>query len=446
MEFNSERKAHLDKEAFVIVGLIEIITSTANESIINTGSVSSRPAIDWSAKMVDPVIEEEINVTTVVSSKRYSNCKCYSLTGENYKQFEKLIDSTFKEKNISEKVSRKFLRSQALQWLFDCSEKSQCQQAYSDYMMDKINESICNYESHFCIHYLDIENGFKVGGVQILYYTKPDIDAMVRKYVEETGNSGDTYEIMYKNVGKVYAVYTTEGEHDRAMEIALAKCSQAVDVLRICSDTLIAPEIPLSFDIDSRINFSSQSVILTMQIVNNQKLPITTIIRPPRHYEITARQLRVMQSHNLSLYSNFLKSLTGELTEMQELIINGINQLSRALGNRNLHERISQIFSVLESLLLKDDDVPIISTVSTYCSKLISKNPQERAKIISLLKVQYGIRSKYVHHAVKSKLDISQLSMLQQTASLLLVALSKKGWTTKKQMIKEVETAILAAY
>lgn len=450
MNFQEEHSKHLNTYAYTLVELVE---ESENEPTLNVnfkGSLVNRKVLDISDKIIDePVLEQEFHGENIVSIKKCHNGRCLGLNKENYEKYLKLVTDTYKEKSISNKVNKKFIEKHGIDWLFDCFKNMRSEVSYSQFILDRILSSIKKYDFHFAIPFLDIESTFKIGNVQFLFYSEIEIENMMNKFAEEhPEKESNPFEFLKKNSGEVYAMFSIEAEYDKGMEVALQECSLAVDILKICSNTVLIPELKLSFDIDSRIRFSPQSVILAFENSDNKKIPITSVIRTPTHHFLGEQDLNMMNERGLQEFSRFLSISKGEHSELEKLIVNAIRRFGNALSNHDIHQRITELFTILESLLLKDKNASILDSVCTYCSKLVSGNIDDRKLVIKNLKKMYEIRSDYIHHAKLSILKMEEVGMFQKIVLILLVNLIGKSNVVKEKryLLGEIDEAILSAY
>ena len=130
------------------------------------------------------------------------------------------------------------------------------------------------------------------------------------------------------------------------------------------------------------------------------------------------------------------------------MIINSIKRFSEALSKTDLNQRVVEIYTILESLLIKDDSVSILDNLTKYCSKLVAKEAEERKEIISLLKEMYKVRSSLVHHGVNKVFEIENLRKLQLILLALLQVLITKSdkHKTKFSILNDIDDAIMNAY
>jgi hypothetical protein len=124
------------------------------------------------------------------------------------------------------------------------------------------------------------------------------------------------------------------------------------------------------------------------------------------------------------------------------LIINSIKSFANALTEFNFSKRVAELFTALESLILKDTSVPIIDSLHRYCPKLIYI--RDSNSVISLINKMYKVRCDYIHHAKESDVKPEVLSKLQQTVHLVLITLIKNSniWKDKSDMIAAVDSTI----
>jgi len=101
----------------------------------------------------------------------------------------------------------------------------------------------------------------------------------------------------------------------------------------------------------------------------------------------------------------------------------------------------------MESLIVRGKE-DIQKSLTTYISKIITKDPKERIEVASIIKEMYNIRSEVVHQGKRSDLTMSKLSNLQiylRRLILKLIELSNSH-ETKESILQEIDEAINEAY
>ncbi len=241
--------------------------------------------------------------------------------------------------------------------------------------------------------------------------------------------------------GKVYASYSLKDvEKSRGEEIALDECYKAMNVLKTFSPTVMIPTKPTTFDIDKRINLgeSSESIVKSLKDEKDLTINFQNGAIPFELKTKTIDELIEASRNFAILISNPNPS------ELQKLIINSLSKYSEAISDNNIHKRIVSLFTIWESLLLKDNESSIMSSVYMYGSKLLRQSIDERKKLISFLKDMYSIRSAVIHHAKERELDMKSVSFFQiETINLMNTITYHSGkHSTKNDLLELIDDAI----
>lgn len=435
-----KKREYLNSEIFKIVDLIKTSEREPFQKVEYVFEDDN--VVDWSDKFVGINSTQTKDIKGATQSISICDDKtCRELDEESYKQFLKFVKNVYKDVNINSLVSLDFIEEYTLNFIID-AHKCCISQNYSDYLIEKINNSIGEYKIYLSILNLSVFKSFMIGQVE---FNKLDSNFFDRHKKEDDSNSNELFQKKYK--GKLFASYVVKSEKEKAKEIAFRECSLALDILKICFDTLDSPQYKISFDIDSRITENQSSELIIDNILRKEELSIS-MSRIPNYHEIGFEQWDRILKRNINIFNDFLNELTNEHSELEKLILNSIKRFSRALTTTNLHQRIVEIFTILESLLVLDSNSAILENLTKYCSKLIFKKPEHRLDVIDLLKKMYIIRSQYVHHAIERDFEIDHLRKLQIVLhSLLCVLIGLRAkHSTKQSILKEIDEAILRAY
>jgi hypothetical protein len=444
MTIDRNKRNFIDNEAVELVGLLESVNSSKfHRPQKIAGSLAERPTAQ-TFRMNEPYV-----MSNGLSIYECEASQCFGFEGENYMRLRRLITTTHKTPDIDYSVSREFLGKTIFRWIIN-KKKGTEKQSFSDFVLAQCTGSMKELHFYFPIAYVDFEVPFDIGRVGFAYLNDKFFDRYV-EYAKSNSVPPERYEEVRKDwKGRPVAMLSVYAEQTRAQEIALRECALAVDVLKICTDTLDNPLFPADFDIDCRIIHAEQNEVLT-ENPNDLGELMVVLERPHNdaHQIIGKGQLdKYAQARSLKVFHDFICNLTRQRTEIQNLIVRGIGRFAAALTIRDLHQRTTRLFTILESLILLNEDQPIIDRVSNYASKLASKSPAERTEIISILKRMYGVRSKYIHHAKEEAIDPTDLVMVQRVVHALLVAFIGKSATHKQKetILKEIDDAILGAY
>lgn len=438
MIINEHKQAYLNKEILKYISLISK-TEFNPQHILPAGSISERDIKDFSKFETSEVIISQKSGQTVIS-KSFNLIKegiSYQILETDYPNYLKFLSQIYKDNQINSLISFNFLEKIVFKFIIETKRNNQTFKDFSNYLIEEIINAIKKYEINFKILYLDIESNFKLGNVNF-------------EYVDQNffqGNRKQEYYTDFK--GNVLVSYLVKAEKQKAQEIAFDKCALAVDCLKLFFDIIFFPEDRISFDIDSRTKESEENEVLIFENADRSKISINNF-RIPTHQTISNQQLLIFKERGIKKFDEFLTEIDkkNSLTELESSICNSIKLFATALYKTNLNQRVVEIFTQLESLVLADSNEPILNSLTKYISKLVTKNIEERKNVISILKEMYAIRSSYVHHAKEREIDINNLRKFQfynHTLITKLIELSKIH-KTKETILKEIDDAILEAY
>jgi predicted metalloenzyme YecM len=94
--------------------------------------------------------------------------------------------------------------------------------------------------------------------------------------------------------------------------------------------------------------------------------------RLPAFHQINDAYIYRLNHRNLQFFISFLSSLPSEQNELQKILINAIRRFGKALSNYNLNQRIVEIFTIMESLVVPNAQANILESLTRYCSKFNS--------------------------------------------------------------------------
>jgi hypothetical protein len=442
MNIPIKRLDYLDKEIYEIISLVEISAFSPIKKVDFVPFDEDDDVIDLSDKAIGPFITYEKLGSEIVSIKHCDDIHCRELKKSVFKRFEKFIDTIYKTSEINPLVSRKFLFDLTFKYLIKSHRENRNEGNFSDYLIDNIKNEIKEYKIYFSIENLEIFKPLKIGKVLI---SKLDSNILVEDNLLQNEESVNMFYKKYKR--KIFASCIIKAEKERAIELALKECSLSIDIIKICSDTIDDPKTKVSFDIDSRLSESFQAETIVSNVNKQNDINIIAF-RIPNFHQINEDYRNRLSKRNLDFFNGFLSRLGEENTELQNLLINAIRRLANALTTTNLNQRIVELFTVMESLLVPNSQVNILESLTKYCSKIVHSKREDRTKLIKLIKKMYEIRSSYVHHAIEKDFEIDDLRKIQITVHILIGKLIEKSYkfNMKSEILNEIDDAILDAY
>lgn len=369
------------------------------------------------------------------------------LNSTQINEFKKFIKSLLPKLTW---VSYKTLEDIAFRWMVSANLGSQ-EDDILTYLEKWKEKNVGSYYVYFIIRNLVIENSFELGKIVIGFYDEEALtlllNSLKRKlsaYQEKT--------IRDKYIGTVVAVcLVNDGEINAARELAYKECSLTVDALKMFTPTIDLLELRIDFDIDTRVSeMLYEQDILAIRIEDNNQdflyATFNTNRSRAKTFKLDDDALKIMNRLGIDIVHKFLKD--DKDTELCKLISQSIQYFAATLSQPDLHRRVVDIFTIMESLTLKSVDDKIISVLSTYIPKILTKDPIERKGIAKLLKTMYGIRSAVIHHGKRQDFDMNDLANLQRCLRVLilrLIQLSDKH-VKKDTILQEIDDAINEAY
>jgi hypothetical protein len=441
MNLPGKKRDYLDLEVYQLVSLIETSEFTTMQRVEYV-SEKDDSVIDLSDKFMGALITKEKVNSEVVSIKSSEGNICRELKPETYNRYIKFVNTILKSTEINPYVSKKFLMNLVFDYIIEAHKLNKSEGNFSDFLVDKIEKEIKEYKIYFSIHNLEVFLPLTIGKVQLGLLER---NIVVADNIKKDANS---VEFFKKKYGKqLFASYTVKAEKEKAIELAFSECSLAIDILKICSDTMDDPNCKISFDIDSRVSEALTAEIIVKNTFVENDINIIQH-RIPNFHQINNEYIKRLTLRNFNFFHNFLLTLGVEKTELQQLCVNAIRRFGKALTSNNLNQRVVELFTIMESLVVPNPQSNIQESLTLYCSKLIHSEKEDRIKLIKLIKKMYDVRSAYIHHAVEKDFDVNDLQELQQSVQALIGNLIQKSrqYQNKSSILKEIDDAILGAY
>lgn len=443
--------AHVDQKSIELIDSLlqrKKVKSTPEKS---QGSIEEKDKYDMTNK-IDP--ERPINWSKVNYNGQTVEKWCEVSEEEvgydesSYKSFKKFVTSIGKKKELNALVTTDIVEDIVFEWLVNSKLKNQISKSLSLHLIETIEEGCVERSYCFPILNLEITQPVKLEDVIISYFTEEDFDELALYHaklgLEKTEEENELLKKKYK--GTVVVKTVAYGHPKRAEQIAYEKCSMVVDIMKMCSDTQFLPDLPLSFDIDNKVREQTSSMCFSHDPTTFTKLNIS--FRRKGHTTLLDLNLiQEMERRYVRNFSNYFLDTENE-TELFKLLSKSVKQLSSAFSNPDLHERIVSLFTIYETLLLPNENAPILESLTKYGPKLVFKKSEDRKHLKKLLVSQYDIRSKMVHHAKRIDIDLHSLKQLQLALIILISNLinMNKTFGSKDEILQEIDEAINSAF
>ncbi len=402
-----------------------------HKNIINLGEV-------WGNLDIS---QEGLDGKLIMKIRNFPNEKI-GFKGDGFLEIYKLVKNFTKDQMLQRSVSERFLVDKVFDGIVESFQEKKDSFSISDYVLEQCEKNIIEYRIFFPVLYIETNNSFDIGKVNFKYISSDYITklaALVKEEVKENYIKG-----LEQYKGQLMASCVHKAEKIKAIELAFIDVSLAVDCLKILSPTVDHPDFKIFFEIDSRNIYQRKTDVLVQRTNQEENLTSEYIFKNVP-FVIDSRIWQSMLKTKLGLFHAFLiKSSNQQQSELEQLTLNGIRNFSKAIGNNDHHARITQIFTVLESLLLPNENANILESVCKYLSKLVATDPSIRIKIAETIRRLYNVRSSMIHHAKLLEFDKDDLSLLQRSTRALLtnlITISQQK-LTKAEILKEINDRI----
>jgi Apea-like HEPN len=360
---------------------------------------------------------------------------------EGFRRIYKIVDTFFKGSNFNRFISEKFLVDNVFEWLVDSYRHGQNETILTDFILKRSNESIRKFRIYIPVLYLESDKEFKIGDVSFAYITEDYIKNLSLSV--ELDKRQKYIESMLRHKGQLMGSCVIQAERGKAMEIGMDAIEFSTHLLKMVSPTVFFPDVKAYYDVDFKNMFQLKNDLLVQSIEEQSQFNLESR-RRSLPFVITPQIWKLMIENGLELLHQFILNTATSKSELQLLICNAIKNYSRAISNHDLHERTTQIFTILESLLLPNDNAAIIDSVCKYLPKLVETESEARTEIVQKVKEMYKVRSSMIHHAKRKEFDIKDLAFLQICARSLIykyIILSRTK-VDKMEILREIDELI----
>ena len=212
--------------------------------------------------------------------------------------------------------------------------------------------------------------------------------------------------------GRAAARMSLRAEHDLAVERATEQAELSVAVLRLASIGAFAPEKPTTFALMGH-EPSTHGIHIVLG-PNDLFTPSEFTVHPEDQRAWVLDDATVVSSVR-PIIDHWGELLSKEgRTSLEEAALTSALLYSRATCYRNISEKLLHIFAAIESLLLRGESEAISAAVGDRLAFAVGRSADERLKITRTFKDVYGLRSRYVHHALEASPNGDTLQLLER--------------------------------
>lgn len=429
----------INKESYRLVGLINESKEepTSKGQSKPSGSLGNLKVTNLNS-FKGPFYKHELN-KDLSTSKIFVSIEGldYGFDDSVYPEFSRLVSVICDHTTFKDTVSKDFVESKSILWLANVYRDKKASQDLINYLKGESENQIESVTLYYPIINLHINKPFKIGDVEITFFTKEYFDQLWSRNTKKDRTEKEFNELYRKYQGRVFASYTVKAESKKANEVAFSKCLQAIDLLKLFTPTVIMPERKCYIGIEGSLNFNFQSDHITIP-VNDRDAWKFSFSAKNDPFILTDKMLEDIGKVGLNQLSKFI--LTRPDNDLSNLIIQAITLTSNAISNFDLHFRTAQLITIVESLLLEEDRKYDLEKKSKQRiskifngEKIIGENG-----IGELLSRMYQVRHKIIHKAIRLPIQMTDLRDFQMLVVELIkrLTIANRDINDKKSLIE----------
>ncbi len=239
--------------------------------------------------------------------------------------------------------------------------------------------------------------------------------------------------------GLACVVMTIDVEPEYAFQYAIEEAQRITAILGIFSRGTWVPNVKCVSNIKGSEYIASATVFSRYGEDNNFQMNTMEIEKQPSMYwKLTQEDIINIKKWALDNISSLLS--TPSPSQFEISVLNSIYLYSKSAFTDEPIEKIVYMLTSLESILLENSTEPIQQNLSERMALFISKELEERKKIIKIIKSIYGIRSGYLHHGNSSS-ELEDIAKFMEYVWHFFVALIDNAdkFSTKKDFLSVIE-------
>jgi hypothetical protein len=380
-----------------------------------TGSIDQLQFIDLTDKAVKgPSIKRTLNHNLSNLKITISNNGVdYGFDDAVYPNFFQFIKEIHELELFNHSVSFEFLEEKTLAWIVNIYTQGKSTVDLVNHLKDESQNVIEQQKFYFPVLNLHIHEPFKIGNVELTFFTKEYFDNFWNSYERKDEITQEEFDDLFRKYqGRVFASFEVKAESKKGNEIAFNECCLAIDVLRCFTATSMFPDRKCYMDLSDRININYQTEHISIPKGKDFEFNISLSAKNDP-FVITKELYELTLKMGLQIFSDKIKSKEND--ELSLLIVQAIQLFSYSISTFDLHLRVTQLVTIFESLLLEEERK---YKMEEFVRKRIKKlfQPMNMDGYELMLSDMYQIRHKMIHKAKRLPIDMTKLRDFQISA------------------------------
>lgn len=426
----------INNKAFGFVEQLTILdkVENQNDSQKSKGSMEELGVVDLSDNLVEdsPFIQKKYlpEVSDYGLSISIDGVN-YGFKDSEYINYYKFIHELINYETWKTKVSTDYLREKVLLWVIEVFKLKRASHNLTNYLNEQLDKDLKAKRYYYPVLNLSIEEPFFIGKIQFTYMTKKYFDEYWSK-VKESGNmTKDEFDSLFRKYqGRVFIVAETFAESKKGGEISYEKACLAIDMIKILSPTVYYPEQTCYIDLEKRIPYTSE--FLTQE--EDEKFGFGLNMSANNSPFHIPKELCNQFQKSFDLLGTLFND---EKSDLDELLINSIKLVAKAIKETDLHLRISFLIMVLESIfLLDEEDFKMEKKCKRRISELMYPTDGKKYQTLTnILTDMYEIRHKMTHKSIRLYIELKQLREFQTSVIDSIIRILHNKYKLKNKIV-----------
>jgi hypothetical protein len=377
------------------------------------------------------------------------------LAGEAFKEAKELWEQLSSRRELGDVLSERFIADTLFDW-FRERHTGVGAATFLERLSAAAQKSVRPRTVSHPIAHLVIQSPFVIGRVRFDFFKADLFDQLDRWRATQRSDATPELkdydrQIRQKYQGKVFCSMVVNAEPIRCVEIARCETDLALAVLRCFSPTALLPQAACYFDRMGAAHIPGYEHFLFEEVLMDGRTVLLPLLNQGSDEKkqtwtvLSDRDLQMLgSSGGLGAASELLRR--EELSSLEEQLLGSYQFFSRAIGSADLHERLVFCLVSLESLLLRDSTEPIGVTLGNRVAYLAFQPKDDRKKARDTIKAAYGLRSRFLHHGLRSSENwkvLADLQLLVWCALQNVFGRIKGGCKTKQDLIERLDDELM---
>ena len=366
------------------------------------------------------------------------------LSESSYDTFLKLCRELYEAAQLNVSVSETFVVDRSFEWLRQ-RHLGSTSLGLTNFVFEECARHVIALEVWLPIVGLDIEKELGLGKVVL----KPIRQSDWRYWVSEwqARQAADVphlrqFLIDVETDRLIVAVFRTVAEPIRAVEMALEKTEDALDVLRYFAPSNHYPSTPTFCSVAGSEPVSRpKHLILQDGSLVSAGFTLNTL-RARHPWRIDEPLMSKMRDAGLDTLASLLRKPSVDKTELEKDFIKALAIYSNSCIAQNLTDKLLYAVLTLESVLLKDQSESLQKHIGERMAFMTGRSLDERIAIINNYKNAYALRSLAVHHGrqvEKEDLEVLERFIPSTWFTLKWIVTRLDQFNTKQEMIEHID-------